>query len=381
MDLQKLNDKRLSNKSKFNIVKSYFERNHENNLNKETTLAEITAYPIVKYLQLAVKDNVFIGTLKDEELLLIIKFIERLIDIREAEAVPTNEDSEIHVQDLSNNQIKNLLSVQFDVKHNRPKTWFSVEHLTIHHTIIIRIPGTKNKNDQRIGNIVTEQVENLLEEANDDIGSAEEVVPGFDSAKIRCSNVAERKKIFSYISKQKPEWEAKIPPISDPQVKIIDVKFSTEQSEQWIERLIIKNRWKKCWKIQIKHAYRSGNYYDVIIEIDPALREWFEKTNGQISVGYKKAKVVDHFDIRQCQRCTKFGHLSNRCSQIGICPYCGEKNHIHEECSIKNDQNKWRCPNCKKMGHNAWDKNCSFFQERLLYELERKNYQYKIIMA
>ncbi|XP_053208799.1 uncharacterized protein LOC128392742 [Panonychus citri] len=381
-ELKRLKDLRLSNKNKFKILMNYFESQHDKNMNTELVQAELTAYPIIKFFQLMMKDHTWLKEIPKEKLLEINKFIDRLIHINnQVTNEMEKEDNQIEIQNLSNNQIKNLLSIQVNKRQDIPKTWYDVTHIKILYTIIVKIPGLKNEREKKIGEITTELTEKLLEETSEDSGSAEEVIPGFDSAKVRCSSTSERIKVFNFLKKSKPQWLIQIPPIQDPQVKLSAVRFDEENINLWLERLFIKNRWKRCWKACIKHFYKVGKLYDVILEVDPALREWIEQRNGFVSAGYKRISVVDHFDIKQCRNCTRFGHLANRCSQISLCPYCGGVNHFHESCEIKDLPHKWKCPNCLKNGENAWEIKCAKFQERLLHELEKKNYQYKLIMA
>lgn len=360
---------------------NYFEIQHDKNMNVEKVQAELSAYPIIKHFQLMVKDQTWTKSIAPDKLLEITKFIDRLIQIDNKQVDEERTDNQIDIQDLSNNQIKNLLSIQTDNRQGKPDSWYDVSHIKILHTIIVKIPGLKNEPERKIGDITTERVERLLEETSEDSGSAEEIIPGFESAKVRCASTSERIKVFNFLKKSQPGWQITIPPIQDPQIKLSAVRFDEENINLWINRLFIKNHWKKCWKVCIKHFYRSGKLYDVIMEVDPAVREWIEQRNGFISAGYKRIAVTDHFDIKQCQNCTRFGHLANRCTQLSLCPYCGGANHFHESCEIKDQPHKWKCPNCMKHGENAWETKCSRFQERLQHELEKKNYQYKYVMA
>ncbi|XP_053200441.1 uncharacterized protein LOC128385587 [Panonychus citri] len=381
-DLRRLKDKRLSNKNKFLIIKKYYEENKDKNLNKETVATQLEAYPIIKYIQLMMEDTTTVKQMNDDEVMEITKFIDRLMDIeRQGEKTETGNDEGIEVQDLTNKQMKNLLSIQFDKKQDQPSTWYDVSDMPIYHMIIVKINGLKNKWEKNIGAQTVDLIEELLEETEEDIGSPDEISPGFELAKIKFTNIAERTRVFNFIKRVKPEWNTTIPPLHDPQIKIMNVKFTPDNIKQWIERLFIKNKWKKCWNVAIKHFYKTNNNFDVIIEVDPGLREWIEQRNGLISMGYKKVTVIDYFDVRQCKNCTKFGHMSNKCNQISICPYCGDVNHQNGNCPIKNLPHKWKCPNCNQYGQSAFDTKCPKFRERLNFELEKKNYRYKIIMA
>ncbi|XP_053212962.1 uncharacterized protein LOC128396410 [Panonychus citri] len=381
-ELRRLKDLRLSSKSKFKILMNYFEERNNKNLVIDNILTELTAFPIIKYFQLMMKDELWLKNFPTETINELAKFFERLMLIHnQGNQEEQNTEGQIEIQSFTNNQIKNLLSIQVERRPEMPKTWYNVSHLKILHTIIVRIPGVKNELNKKIGQITAEAVEKLLEETTEDSGSAEEVTSGFDSAKIKCTNTSDRIKIFNFIKRNKPQWEVSIPPIQDPQVKLIGVKFDPDQINLWMDRLYVKNRWKKCWKMCVKHFYKTANNYDVIVEVDPALREWMEQNSGCIAAGYKRVTVVDHFDIKQCRNCMRYGHLANKCTQMSLCPYCGGTNHFHESCPVKEIPHKWKCPNCHRLGENALETKCLIFMDRLQHEMEKKNYQYKYIMA
>ncbi|KAF8578107.1 hypothetical protein K439DRAFT_1362993 [Ramaria rubella] len=66
---------------------------------------------------------------------------------------------------------------------------------------------------------------------------------------------------------------------------------------------------------------------------------------------------------RRCLKCHQIGanHTTADCKQIhDTCGMCSTM-HRTSECTIR-DPKKYRCSNCKGIGHTAWDQECPAFQ-------------------
>lgn len=68
----------------------------------------------------------------------------------------------------------------------------------------------------------------------------------------------------------------------------------------------------------------------------------------------------------RCFHCQRYGHFAANCPQKMDpmkCPTCTGP-HRREECEETRRQD-FKCPNCKKKGHAAWDPECEHHKEQL----------------
>ncbi|KAF8511470.1 hypothetical protein JB92DRAFT_3118072 [Gautieria morchelliformis] len=71
-------------------------------------------------------------------------------------------------------------------------------------------------------------------------------------------------------------------------------------------------------------------------------------------------------EAKRCLKCQRLGtaHLAAQCPQPNdTCGTCGEEGHRTSACVIT-DPTKYRCVNCDRIGHAAWDRDCPTFKER-----------------
>ena len=87
------------------------------------------------------------------------------------------------------------------------------------------------------------------------------------------------------------------------------------------------------------------NFITVGIKVSPDIRNFLIDANW-IHIGNTRCKVTDRFDLKQCFKCQKFGHLSDQCRESNtVCKYCGAS-HQTRTCPHKHDQEHHRCTNC-----------------------------------
>jgi hypothetical protein len=67
---------------------------------------------------------------------------------------------------------------------------------------------------------------------------------------------------------------------------------------------------------------------------------------------YKPEKYTPQFNITQCFKCYKFGHLAKHCKNEQKCGNCGEKEHETAKCN-----NITKCIGCGD-SHPAWHIEC-----------------------
>ena len=82
-------------------------------------------------------------------------------------------------------------------------------------------------------------------------------------------------------------------------------------------------------------------------------------SSGSLFIGNSKCPVADRFDIKQCFKCQKLGHIAKTCPQDGItCMYCGAS-HMTSQCPHKKDCSQYRCTNCSHSKNPSINQSCS----------------------
>jgi Zinc knuckle len=82
-----------------------------------------------------------------------------------------------------------------------------------------------------------------------------------------------------------------------------------------------------------------------------------EKIKNGICIDYTYYKVerfTPQFQIKQCFKCQRFGHLAAQCKQQPRCGKCGDSGHCTQECKI---DGKVQCALCEG-NHEAWHTKC-----------------------
>ncbi|XP_053209167.1 uncharacterized protein LOC128393070 [Panonychus citri] len=352
--------------------------------NKQELLIKLDGLPIIRFIDIMVKDSEWASQASQETIKRIDYFLTILKKHKEDEqikilAVPR----EIKLDQMSNQQLRTTLSLEYNQTKSYPKTWYKVDHMEIRPTILVRIENIKNKKDETIGQQTTRIVKEYLENTEDDIGRIVSIEPGREVAKIKCLEVPDRTQLYNYLQTKQPQWISEIPCIVNPQILIQNVKFDARDANNWIERFFIKNRLnreKRRFEMKILHHTKGiGQLRNLFIEVCPSLRELIQSRFGEMFVGLQMVHVKDYFNINLCRKCTMYGHTTTRCNKITKCPYDGEV-HLNQGCPIIDQPSKWRCPNCLKFGHCAWDVDCQVYQSRLKAEIEKRNFKYTWIM-
>ena len=102
----------------------------------------------------------------------------------------------------------------------------------------------------------------------------------------------------------------------------------------------------KCGKVfEIVYVNVGKDTVTLGIKISPTIRDYL-LTNKRIYVGNSRCSVVDRFNIKQCFRCQKIGHISTDCKEDHmICMYCSAS-HSTGNCPNKKNKSSHKCRNC-----------------------------------
>ena len=97
-----------------------------------------------------------------------------------------------------------------------------------------------------------------------------------------------------------------------------------------------------------------------MVRVSPAIRDAIHNHWNKLNIGATCVRVHDRFYIKRCNRCNKFGHYKDKCSEASSCGTCTSEVHETDVCPNKNKEGTahLKCINCKKAkeqfhGHSA----------------------------
>ena len=110
----------------------------------------------------------------------------------------------------------------------------------------------------------------------------------------------------------------------------------------------------------------NDNYdnFQIVARVSPQIRDAINAHWNRLFIGATSVRVYDRFYVKRCNRCNKFGHYMDKCSEPSpSCGICSAVDHESETCSHKADTSRHRCINCKRAsqshtGHNATSRTC-----------------------
>ena len=122
------------------------------------------------------------------------------------------------------------------------------------------------------------------------------------------------------------------------------------------------------WKGKSRNAKRHGSIMIETEEPDMA-NALIEKGTVLFGALRETAKHKRQWDLKQCFKCNRFGHVGTHCVRETICEKCGGS-HTTRSCA---DRGETTCANCKTKGHIAQDWSCK--------AIERERRRLKILKA
>ena len=93
------------------------------------------------------------------------------------------------------------------------------------------------------------------------------------------------------------------------------------------------------------------------IKVSPCIRDMLV-SKGRIYVGNTSCRVLDRFDVRQCFKCQRFGHMATQCrASDPVCMYCSAS-HLTKNCPHKYNTASHRCVNCSHSSNTSLLESC-----------------------
>ena len=103
--------------------------------------------------------------------------------------------------------------------------------------------------------------------------------------------------------------------------------------------------------------------FQIVARVSPKIRDAITAHWNKLYIGATSVRVYDRFYVKRCNKCNRFGHYKDTCSEAPACGICGAEDHESEACNHKTDTSRHSCINCKRgnlqnTGHNATSPKC-----------------------
>ena len=114
----------------------------------------------------------------------------------------------------------------------------------------------------------------------------------------------------------------------------------------------------------------KNSMYQANIRVSNNVRKFIENLGNRLYIGLTSCKVYDHFHVKRCNKCQKYGHYQAACtSPVFHCGICSE-NHDTAACPKKDNANySGLCINCKHsklsdidQNHRATSQSCTSYK-------------------
>ena len=178
-----------------------------------------------------------------------------------------------------------------------------------------------------------------------------------------------------------------------PRMTVYDVG-DFDSNDDLLESILCKNSSikalvddNKAFKILFFKKW-NGNT-NVVIKVDPAIRDIILANRSKIFIGLKCCHVSDSFPFKICYTCQKTcSHLSNLCpeKENPTCRYCCRK-HDSKVCPVRNESSKHMCKNCSESNiesvksnahsHFSNSNNCPLIQAIIINLKANTDYEQK----
>ena len=178
-----------------------------------------------------------------------------------------------------------------------------------------------------------------------------------------------------------------------PRMTVYDVG-DFESNEALLESILCKNSSIKALiddnkAFQILFFKKWKGNTNVVIKVDPAIRDIILANRSKVFIGLKCCHVSDSFPFKICYTCQKTcSHLSNLCpeKENPTCRYCCRK-HDSKVCPVRNESSKHMCKNCsesniesvKRNAHSHFSNsnNCPLIQAIIINLKANTDYEQK----
>lgn len=120
---------------------------------------------------------------------------------------------------------------------------------------------------------------------------------------------------------------------------------------------------------------KEGKFSNMIIfKVDAAIRNVIIANKNRLYFDMEGHYMTDHKYVKQCFKCQRFGHISEKCKQNDTCCMYCSLCHNSKDCPNKQDQTKYRCSNCvrssniqikENANHTSSSRRCPYIQREI----------------
>ena len=193
---------------------------------------------------------------------------------------------------------------------------------------------------------------------------------------ITTSSQADRTKLVHSISEKFPQSNLKQPLTKLPTISISGIRDEIEPDDLYatimklypdIKSLIDSGETFSVLSVRKQRNHQTEKpMFQASVRVSNAIRKLIENRDNFLSIGLYRCKVYDHFYIKRCNKCQKFGHYSAQCKAPShVCAHC-TGDHDTNSCTNKGTQSfQPSCANCKnskrsdqQYTHSATDRSC-----------------------
>ena len=131
--------------------------------------------------------------------------------------------------------------------------------------------------------------------------------------------------------------------INKPILKVINIDKTLEDEkviEQDMKLRNFNNMENKCKVLHVYTNTRTGTN-SAIIKVISNIYKHIKDDKSRLFIGYQSCRVFNIINSYPCNKCSRFGHNSEKCRNEAPCSRCNG-NHITSKCT----REIIKCPNC-----------------------------------
>ena len=197
---------------------------------------------------------------------------------------------------------------------------------------------------------------------------------------VTLASQAERTKLMSAIKQDFPDSDIRKPLEKMPTISIAGIKEEITPDKlndkvmklyPEIKSLVDSGETFSVLSVRKQRNHTDdNNFHQASIRVSNCIRKLIENRDDYLSIGLYRCKVYDHFYVKRCNNCQKFGHYKAQCKAAK--PVCAECSGNHETL-VCQEKSKPKfvpsCVNCKSSKkdsqqhtHSATDRSCPAYQ-------------------
>ena len=104
----------------------------------------------------------------------------------------------------------------------------------------------------------------------------------------------------------------------------------------------------------IREQRRDSTKYQASVRVSDNIRKQIEYPRDRLYIGSYSCRVFDHFHVKRCNKCQKFGHYLFVCTaEQFTCGYCTENHDTNQSPNAGKNGFVPCCVNCKSSKNNT----------------------------